>query len=283
MPSPAHTSDAPRLPGGCLLALALLLLATGMLPGDNRQSLAATGDVQLISLVTRAQPVSANTGHLKAADCASCHALNHDRSHPTDITPTFAIPAGYPLEYGKVTCLTCHQDTIAAHQRATETNGYMLRADATILCFACHQTTALDRKSQHVSAVGQAHPPTAWKQPAGRTPDKAPGRFAWAPDSSRSCLGCHDSSIASDGFPEVGLGVAAGGHAGNHPVDVTYTDLTARGDRTLTPRYLVDSRVQLPGNNVTCTSCHNLYSPRRALLVMSNQGSALCLSCHALP
>jgi len=46
------------------------------------------------------------------------------------------------------------------------------------------------------------------------------------------------------------------------------------------PRELLDDRIRLPGGEVSCRSCHSLYSPHEGHLVIPNDRSRLCLSCH---
>ncbi|MCC6676430.1 MAG: hypothetical protein IT436_04740 [Phycisphaerales bacterium] len=46
------------------------------------------------------------------------------------------------------------------------------------------------------------------------------------------------------------------------------------------PAAALDRRIRLFDRTVGCGSCHNVYSQQSKLLVMSNQGSQLCLKCH---
>jgi predicted CXXCH cytochrome family protein len=50
----------------------------------------------------------------------------------------------------------------------------------------------------------------------------------------------------------------------------------------LRPESALDRRVRLFDRRVGCGSCHSPYAEGRALLVMSNVRSRLCLSCHEL-
>lgn len=68
--------------------------------------------------------------------------------------------------------------------------------------------------------------------------------------------------------------------SGSHPVDIPYRLTNHFADGPLTPRFSLDTRVRLFDSNITCASCHSPYATQPALLVMSNQGSRLCLSCH---
>jgi predicted CXXCH cytochrome family protein len=105
-----------------------------------------------------------------------------------------------------------------------------------------------------------------------------------------SCLRCHDGSIANDLVPgarpfhgpnSFHPGTFAAGHGrSDHPVGVEYP----QNDRGYQPVNVVTSRklITLPDNKVECMSCHDPHNEagNKAMLVMSNSGSAMCLSCH---
>jgi predicted CXXCH cytochrome family protein len=68
-----------------------------------------------------------------------------------------------------------------------------------------------------------------------------------------------------------------------HPIGIAYP--------IADPRYhpvaslsAPDSRIPLPDGRVQCISCHDPHNTGRhpAMLVRSNRGSGLCLSCHRL-
>lgn len=110
-------------------------------------------------------------------------------------------------------------------------------------------------------------------------------------DASLMCLSCHDGVVATD--------IDAGAHAVLWP-DRAHNELPGRSRLTSHPvgtRYpandpayrsaaevTADGRIQLPGGRLQCTSCHDPHNTQRVpgLLVMSNERSRLCLSCHRL-
>ena len=66
-----------------------------------------------------------------------------------------------------------------------------------------------------------------------------------------------------------------------HPVGVRYRrDAGRRSGSPLVPLDAVDPRIRLFDDRVGCGSCHSPYSTRDDQLVMSNERSRLCLSCH---
>lgn len=117
---------------------------------------------------------------------------------------------------------------------------------------------------------------------AGRTYNPGPGTL--------SCLRCHDGTIASDLIPGArpfhssniaAPGLLAAGHGrSDHPVGVEYPQ-NDRGYKAVTA-VTASNAITLPNNQVECISCHDPHNEanNRAMLVMSNAGSAMCLTCH---
>lgn len=116
-------------------------------------------------------------------------------------------------------------------------------------------------------------------------------RFPWEPRDSTYCLGCHDGVIA----PPVGgflpsteaalrdfksrLG-SFGGR--DHPVGIEYTRVQQARPREFTHPASLPPAVKLVNGRVECTTCHDPTSSLRAMLVMDNRGSRLCLTCHQM-
>ncbi|MBL4701171.1 MAG: hypothetical protein JKX85_07925, partial [Phycisphaeraceae bacterium] len=103
------------------------------------------------------------------------------------------------------------------------------------------------------------------------------------------CLSCHDGSIASDvsgGGMGIGRGFGASGNrGGEHPIGMTYpttgNKVVSTGSQIAFALPMsLDQRIQLVDGKVSCISCHSPYSKENNLLVMSNDRSKLCLSCH---
>lgn len=110
-------------------------------------------------------------------------------------------------------------------------------------------------------------------------------------DSSLLCLSCHDGVIASDVFSFAHATTAPGrlgtswvgtGTLQSHPVGVAYP--------LANPKYVPvsgvtgDGRIPLPEGRVQCISCHDPHNTHRhrGMLVSTNDGSRLCLSCHRI-
>ena len=128
----------------------------------------------------------------------------------------------------------------------------------------------------------RANLPTGRRRIAGRILD--PG------DGTMSCLRCHDGVLAGDMIPTVSAKRPVNtfhprrrsvGHGqSNHPVGIRYPGF----DHDYHPVTRVTSAgtVVLPDGYVECLSCHDPHNEygNEHMLVMSNAGSALCLTCH---
>lgn len=115
---------------------------------------------------------------LAASTCLDCHP-NADH-HPIGVAPaSLAIPTGWPLSDGQLTCATCHEESSCASTRKGGSN--LLRggpvANTKDFCYRCHERQGFTRESPHAPA----------------TPRDA---------SDTSCAACHS------GIPETGAAVA---------------------------------------------------------------------------
>lgn len=104
--------------------------------------------------------------------------------------------------------------------------------------------------------------------------------------STRSCMACHDGSVASRA--DVRLPAASwwpepeAAQEGSHPVDVDYEEAALRRPGSLVAQALLPPTVQLLGGRVTCLSCHHPDSAQRFRTSLPMDGSALCRACHTL-
>jgi predicted CXXCH cytochrome family protein len=117
---------------------------------------------------------------------------------------------------------------------------------------------------------------------------------------SKACLSCHDGTVALDSFGgSTGTNFIGGGAnfgtdlSNDHPVSFTYNAalVTADGGGLYLPSVdsglggsIAEDMLFGAGNDqVECASCHDVHNAanQESLLLMSNAGSALCLTCHA--
>ncbi len=109
--------------------------------------------------------------------------------------------------------------------------------------------------------------------------------------TSLACLSCHDGTIATDQF-NGGPGGAADFITGNkkigpdlsddHPISISYdiTADTAFNAAAGTPKK-VGTLPLFTNDNVECATCHSVHDDSNGdFLRMSNNGSAMCLTCH---
>jgi predicted CXXCH cytochrome family protein len=236
---------------------------------------------QAAASLTRLDPVRSSDS------CLICHDFDPVLSHPVGVSPpaSMAVPADLPLERGLVSCVTCHsgisEDHATSLTRAPAFNA-TAHADAS-LCLRCHDATGSSAREMHAAALGRAHLPGSHQGWAARNASES--AVLSSASSSTRCLTCHDGAMASDATARTGavlLGMPSQGSQA-HPVAVEYrlTD-PGFGDGALRPESMLDPRVRLFDHRVECASCHSPYSSEPRLLVMSNQGSQLCLSCHDL-
>ena len=76
-----------------------------------------------------------------SAICTACHRLAEQSSHPVDFIPSFALPAGLPLdERGFMTCATCHDPHRQNLNPLTHEKTMYLRRDGPrkMFCLVCH-------------------------------------------------------------------------------------------------------------------------------------------------
>lgn len=114
---------------------------------------------------------------------------------------------------------------------------------------------------------------------------------------SRLCLSCHDGTIAIgmlEGLTQpipmtggittmpVGASNLETDLSDDHPISFAYDSSLATQKGELRDPHLLPAEIRLEaGQMLQCTSCHNPHkNPHGMFLVMSNVGSALCVSCH---
>ena len=125
--------------------------------------------------------------------------------------------------------------------------------------------------------------------------------------TSKLCLSCHDGTTNLDAIGTGVAGTAALGSATfyptttadlgtnlttHHPVSFTYDDALAAADGGLHPPTSTTSGITgnidadmlfgAGNDRLECSSCHDVHNGANlaGLLVKTNNGSALCLTCH---
>lgn len=242
----------------------------------------------------------ARAAAMRSQRCESCHAFDAATSHPIGVRPPSKFAGGLPLVNGVMTCTTCHEQEEHAAGKGPMLRDHPSRGTAGAtgnevenLCAACHEKSGGTRIDAHGSGLRMAHlgsdTGSARRRIGAQDPGIEPNRSGRASvgmgildSESQACVSCHDGISASDaGSHPFGARGSDRQGSSEHPVGVRYPSTTAaRAEVRLVERVRLDPRVRLFGSAIGCGSCHNPYSKQRDLLVMSNQGSKLCLSCH---
>jgi predicted CXXCH cytochrome family protein len=166
------------------------------------------------------------------------------------------------------------------------------------LCIFCHTPHNADISVADAPLWNHAVTTQTYSLYDSPTLDATVGQPAGA---SRLCLSCHDGTVAVDAFggqpgsifmfgPDA---VGADGLNNDHPVSFQYTDALAAQDGELQPpstaTSLIGSTIEqdlLFNSSLECASCHDVHRGPAAgavddhLLMITQQGSTLCLVCH---
>ena len=166
------------------------------------------------------------------------------------------------------------------------------------LCAVCHTPHAADITSVKGAPLW-GHKTTSASYTLYSSPTLTAQLSQPTHAGSKLCLSCHDGTVALDSF-----GGAAGSTfmtgtpligtdlRGNHPIGLVYDSALASVDKGL---WNPDTKTTALGNTITrdllfgtgnleCASCHDVHNAASAgnshLLRVTNDGSALCLTCH---
>ena len=200
--------------------------------------------------------------------CGICHKNARKMSHPSGFVPKGKVPAEFPLDWkGDMTCSTCHEvhGTAPGLMRGTKRGKE--------LCLACHDKqffSAMKDGGISLQQSGHAIPSLALSGPGG------------AIDAlSLQCMGCHIGQTDAGGVRVGRTGIVTHNTGGaNHPIGIPYP--LFGGNSGFRPRDALPKTIWLPDGKLSCVSCHEPYKKVHGQLVISNNGSALCMQCHDL-
>jgi predicted CXXCH cytochrome family protein len=102
---------------------------------------------------------------------------------------------------------------------------------------------------------------------------------------SSDCLCCHDGagavSVAVDWRNNPArLRTLKQPHGTDHPIGMDYESYVANG-RDYRSVSGLNTKMVFVNGRVGCLTCHDPMNPEKGHLVMSDRGSALCLTCHS--
>lgn len=211
-----------------------------------------------------------------------CHSsyLANSLDHPTLKSVIFnsaslsvPIPQTFWLdEEQRLNCATCHDP----HPDTTEYRPYLLRYNSVeeplFFCQECHDEDdplptphRQDILSAHTLPYTTAHI---------EHPDEGTGLMDRT--SSACSQECHTKDDVHSGFCIIGQKEGCKGHY----VGSIYDEKATPDNPEMTPRGALPPSISLHEGKVGCLSCHSIYSEKKKLLSVSNDGSALCLACH---
>ncbi len=206
--------------------------------------------------------------------CRECHAEHDQNSHPTGTTPTMLVPADMPLNSsGEISCITCHFPHESYQNPASQKNLMLLRRrrPGKTFCMNCHPGGFESMRLSHESVLTLAHSrKRKYRSTGTEIIDKA----------SQECISCHDDSFAFGADMSISTGEWLHDSGVRHPIGKAYPD-TFPDNRYYRPIETLDPAIRLTENGkIGCATCHDKFSPHDKYLVMSNNRSRLCLSCH---
>ncbi|MBF0142309.1 MAG: cytochrome c3 family protein [Magnetococcales bacterium] len=249
-----------------LVTLAVVALATGEVSLENGHLLETDcRDCHLADQVTEKNATILLAGQEKL--CASCHPDAIRLSHPTGFKPSRFLPEAFPVDWkGDLTCGSCH--TIHGTEPGLIRGG----EKGFPFCLTCHDQEFFDRMPDRGESVaGFGH--------LDATADSKKTAVPLDPFSLQ-CLGCHEERGEVDrGAIRTGM-VRHTGSDVNHPIGMAYEKSIAFGGYRSPDR--IPKEIILPDGRVGCISCHTGYSGKHGALVVANDDSGLCTSCHDL-
>ncbi len=181
--------------------------------------------------------------------------------------------------------------TITGSEHDFSTDGWNGTGEICIVCHAAHNNLNASGSMlwNHTTTTASF---TVYTSPSfGATASQPAG-------TSKLCLSCHDGTVALDSFggatgnTNISGGALVGTDLSNdHPISFPYSTTDPELAATTTVVTFGDGStgtiadVMLEGGTtVQCQSCHDVHNTRTAadtpLLLVDNDGSALCLTCH---
>ena len=231
------------------------------------------------------KPPELHSGGDVNAMCNRCHGPGSEAGsevHPVNITvPDLIrgrIPEGWPLNKGKISCLTCHDVKAQMYVDVVQQkfNKNFLRQVQTAdrpFCFTCHDKDKFHKLNPHKQADAdravclnchQNVPDPAQAQSNVDAPLKA--------DSDTICAGCHAQQLKA------------------HPAQADH--LVQPSEKVKESLRTTGALLKISGDTINCVTCHNPHDKgvikrKKAeagagehFLLRVNGGYELCIACH---
>jgi predicted CXXCH cytochrome family protein len=160
----------------------------------------------------------------------------------------------------------------------------------TEICIVCHTPHNARTEVPNAPLWNHRVSQATYQLYSSSTLDGAVGQ----PDGvSKLCLGCHDGTVGLTGFgnnyPAGYINTTGTDLRDEHPVSFTYDTALSEQDSGLYAPATKDSGLgstiavdMLSEGKMHCNSCHDVHNRNglEKLLIKSNAGEALCLTCH---
>ncbi|MDD4890802.1 MAG: hypothetical protein PHU85_12840, partial [Phycisphaerae bacterium] len=212
------------------------------------------------------------------SQCLACHNGKRARQcmHPAGVPPTYArIPdaAKWPLQNGRLACLTCHDARLACNKPAFRpaNNAVFLRnirpgAAADTFCANCHPPEQYSKLNPHVMLDAGGVIERRCLVCHTRLPDRNALRRTGMPllraDMTEVCLGCHrrHSDINPKGHLGQPVTRAVSAYIRDRDIGVLYEYL--KRTTTSQPDAVDFPRALNPPNTIACATCHNPHQQK---------------------
>ena len=205
-------------------------------------------------------------GPAMVAVCQRCHGSGKipGMSHPmTKVPAGYAIPEGWPLVDGAMTCLTCHfpghAPGVVGRPDEPAAAPHLLRGTAAgernAVCFRCHARSQWDKRNPHQEAARSDKKVCTLCHAAD--PEEGDTE-TFVADINIVCLACHNDP--------------------DHPGGVRHTVTLKAGTRELPASLPLGT-----GRRITCATCHDphLGTPDGHRLRGAKDATAFCARCHS--
>lgn len=160
----------------------------------------------------------------------------------------------------------------------------------TEICVVCHTPHNARAEVSNAPLWNHRLSQATYQLYSSSTFDSAIGQ----PDGvSKLCLGCHDGTVGLTGFgnnfPAGYINTTGTNLSDEHPISFTYDTTLSDKDSGLYDPAITLSGLgktiaadMLSGGKMQCNTCHDVHNRTglEKLLVKSNAGDALCLTCH---
>ena len=199
--------------------------------------------------------------------CVGCHTdLEKAQPHPVDIFPNMLVPDDMPLVNGKLGCITCHFFHPFSDRHKNRSGNLLRRpGKGDFFCGACHRIDVkghvvfenIHRDSECLSTISSS-----------------------LDTYTLQCVECHDRYLDKSFGTDAAGGPSRFNRRSNHPVGVSYEQISARNPLKFNHSYSLPRTIRLFNGKIGCGTCHNAFSKEKSMLVMNNWRSQLCLKCH---